>query len=61
MELTLSDDDVKWLRETWDKCQEELRTPIGGLGFRTFQDTVTDLLDRERAWVSNFYVFFEND
>ncbi|KAF8321536.1 hypothetical protein DL93DRAFT_2163154 [Clavulina sp. PMI_390] len=50
LDLTLSDEDAKWVRETTDKCMEELRAPIGGLGFRTFQDTVADLLDRERAW-----------
>lgn len=51
MDFTLSDDDTKWIRETWDRCQEELKAATGSVGYRTFQDTVTDLLDRERAWV----------
>ena len=52
LEFTLNDDDTKWVREMWDKCLEELRAATGNVGFRAFQDTVSDLLDREKAWVS---------
>ena len=51
LDFTLNDDDTKWVREMWDKCVEELRAATGNVGFRAFQDTVSDLLDREKAWV----------
>ena len=51
LDFTLNDDDTKWVREMWDKCLEELRAATGNVGFRAFQDTVSDLLDREKAWV----------
>ncbi|KAF9505817.1 hypothetical protein BS47DRAFT_1306078 [Hydnum rufescens UP504] len=51
MDFTLSDADAKWIRETWTKVSDELKAATAHVGYKTFQDTVTDLLERERAWV----------
>ena len=49
MEFTLEDQDIQWVQETLTKVMEELRqtTPNG----RTFADTVTVILEREKNWV----------
>lgn len=42
----------EWVMKTWKSCEEELRSAIGSVGFRAFADSISDLLDREKAWVS---------
>lgn len=49
MDFTLEESDAQWVQETSNKVVEELRqtTPNG----RTFADTVSTILERERNWV----------
>ncbi|KAF8628277.1 hypothetical protein AX15_004041 [Amanita polypyramis BW_CC] len=49
MDFTLEPADVQWVQDTLNKATEELRqtTPNG----RTFADTVSTVLERERNWV----------
>jgi THO complex subunit 1 transcription elongation factor len=51
MDFILGDTDAKWIRETWTKVSDELKAATAHVGYKTFQDTVSDLLERERAWV----------
>jgi len=49
MEFTLEDSEAQWVQETITKVLEELKqtTPNG----RTFADTVSAILEREKNWV----------
>jgi THO complex subunit 1 transcription elongation factor len=49
MDFTLETDEAQWVQDTVNKAMEELRqtTPNG----RTFAETVTAILEREKNWV----------
>ncbi len=51
MDFTLDEADARWVKEAMTKVTEELRASTGQVIHKTFQDTVINLMERERTWV----------
>ncbi|KAF8344075.1 THO complex subunit 1 transcription elongation factor-domain-containing protein, partial [Cantharellus anzutake] len=51
MDFTLDESDAKWVKDAMIKVTEELRASTGQVIHKTFQDTVINLMEREKTWV----------